>query len=559
MRLELSRLVLVKRYLWGSLIVAIAPLVLLAVLYDRYTSDLLSTLLTKKVLGELEAVSVKMTGFLNARAKRLDNLVDLPDVTEALSVRQGKPLPTKLMDLLLLEAGDPDIYNIEFFDHTGQCIRAVPTPSKEDMVKDYSALPTLKIGNLEILGPVIPDDGRPGWFLIRKPITRNGRKIGALAFRTRLASFTELASSVSRRGVYEPNIRIDDKTYLSVVGTKVQMREPLRSLQEKTTGWQISLVRHGPDIQNPRDQIRYLLLIVAIFSGLGVVYLFVHMSERLARMINPLNEGAKAIARGDFSVKVSEKAPGELRTLAQSFNEMTSHLNSLISSRVDMERRAALGNFAAGIAHEVRNPLTTIRTSIHGLKRLDNDPYRQEIFQVMIDEIVRVDGIVTEFLEYARPREPRKEVIPVNYIFRSMEALISATLQEANIKLVKTGDMSILLDVDPGQLRQVIMNIVLNAIEAMPEGGYLTIRSQCIGDFAEINIQDTGQGIDEENLSKALVPFFTTKGKGTGLGLSICNQLVTANGGTLEIDSVVGQGTSVSIRIPVVREGGVDV
>ncbi len=559
MRLELSRLVLVKRYLWGSLIVAIAPLVLLAVLYDRYTSDLLAKLLTEKVVGELEATSVKMTGFLNARAKRLDNLVDLPEVTEAFSVKKEDPLPTKLMDLLLLEVGDPDIYNIEFFDLSGKCVRSVPTPSKQDTVTDYRKLPVQKIGSLEIIGPVLPHDGRPGWFLIRKPITRNGQQIGALAFKTRLASFTELAASISRPGVYEPNIRLGNGTYLSVVGTKVMMREPLAALEEKLTGWQISLVRNGPDIEDPRDRIRYLLLIVAIFSGLGVVYLFVHMSERLARMINPLNEGAKAIARGDFSVKVSEKAPGELRTLAQSFNEMTSHLNTLISSRVDMERRAALGNFAAGIAHEVRNPLTTIRTSIHGLKRLDNDPYRQEIFQVMIDEIIRVDAIVTEFLEYARPREPRKEVIPVNYIFRSMEALISGTLQEANIKLVKTGDMSILLDVDPAQLRQVIMNIVLNAIQAMPKGGYLTIRSQNIGEFAEINILDTGQGISEENLGKILVPFYTTKGKGTGLGLPICNQLITANGGTLEIDSVVGQGTSVSIKIPVVKEGGVDV
>ncbi len=555
MRLELSRLVLVKRYLWGSLIVAIAPLVLLAVLYDRYTSDLLANLLTAKVGGELEATSVKMKGFLNAQAKRLDNLVDLPEVGEAFSIENNKALPTKLMDLLLLEVGDSDIYNIEFFDLSGNCIRAVPMPPRQNRVKDYSTLPLQKVGNLEILGPVIPENARPGWFLIRKPVIRDRKLVGYMAFKTRLASFTELAAPISRRGVYEPHIKVSNGMYFSVVGTRVAMREPLARPREILPGWEISLVRNGADIENPRDRIRYLLLIVAIFSGLGVVYLFVHMSERLARMINPLNEGAQAIAKGDFSVKVSENAPGELKTLAQSFNEMVSHLNSLISSRVDMERRAALGSFAAGIAHEVRNPLTTIRTSIHGLKRLDADPYRQEIFQVMIDEIIRVDAIVTEFLEYARPREPRKEVIPVSYIFKSMEALISATLQEANIQLVKTGDMSVLLDVDPAQLRQVLMNVVLNAIQAMPEGGYLTIRSQGIGDFAEINILDTGQGISEENLSKVLVPFYTTKGKGTGLGLSICNQLVSANGGTLEIDSIAGQGTSVTIRVPIMRRG----
>lgn len=552
MRLELSRLVLVKRYLWGSLIVAIAPLVLLAALYDRYSSDLLDNLLTERIDRELNTTSVKMIGFINTQIKRLDNLVDLPEITQVFTQNSKARLPNQLVDFLYLEIGNPDIYGVEFFNSGGEYLRSLPPQSREQQAPDYSSLPVIQYNGAEILGPVLADNGRPGWFLLRKKIIRNESIIGSLALRVRLSSLTELASTLSNSGIYEPRISVSENIHLSVVGSEVRDNEPSTDKSMRVLdGWKVSLVRSGKNIEGSRDKIRYVLLVVAILSCIAVVWIFVHMSEKMARFISPLNEGANAISRGDFSIKISENAPGELKNLARSFNKMSTQLTKMISSRVDMERQAALGNFAAGIAHEVRNPLTTMRTTVHGLMRQEERPEHQKMFQVVIDEILRVDAIVEEFLGYARPREPRKEAIQAKEIFKSIEALISGTLQEKQIRLALTGDSSLILHVDPAQLRQILMNIVLNAIQAMDEGGYLTIRSQLRGSFAEIMVKDTGSGIAQENLDKVFTPFYTTRAKGTGLGLSICRQLVMANGGDLQIESTVGEGTTVLIKIPV--------
>ncbi len=551
MRLELSRLVLVKRYLWGSLIVAIVPLVLLAALYDRYSSDLLDNLLTERVDGELHTTSVRMISFINAQIKRLDNLVDLPEITQVFSKEPTTRLPTQLIDFLYLEIGNPDIYGVEFFNAKGGCLRSLPPQSKKQQVPDYAKLPVIVYNGAEILGPVVPSDGRPGWFLLRKKIIRNERVIGSLALKVRLSSFTELAASLFHSGIYEPRISIYDNIHLSVVGTQVLNDIPVSKELNVLDGWNVSLVRSGKNIEGSRDNIRYALLVVAIFACLAVVWIFIHMSEKLARVILPLNEGAKAISRGDFSVRVNENGPGELRNLAQSFNQMSTQLSTLINSRIDMERQAALGNFAAGIAHEVRNPLTTMRTTVHGLMRHEEKPEHQKMFQVVIDEILRVDAIVEEFLGYARPREPRKEAIQAKEIFKSIEALISGTLQEKQIRMALAGDSSLVLHVDPAQLRQILMNVVLNAIQSMDAGGYLTIRSQLERGYAEIMVKDTGEGIGPEKLDKVFTPFYTTRAKGTGLGLSICRQLTMANGGDLQIESTLGEGTTVFIKIPV--------
>lgn len=556
MRLELSRLVLVKRYLWGSLVVAIVPLVLLAALYDRYSTDLLDNLVVERIDGELEATSVKMESFINTHVKRLENIIDLPEVADSFADAQDKVLSSQLIDLLYLEVENPDIYGVEFLDSSGQRLRAIPHLSEQLSSPDYSQLPHVQSRRVEIIGPILPENGRPGWFLLRKPVLRESQVIGALALKVRLASLTELASSLYRRGVYEPRILINEDTVISVVGTPADSRQVLASSREFVPNWRVALVNSGKDIEQPLDRIRYALLFFTLLSGIGVVWLFVHMSERLARMITPLNEGAKSIARGDFSVRVSEDGPGELKSLARSFNEMSSHLDAMIISRVDVDRRAVLGNLAAGIAHEIRNPLATVRTSIHGLRITEKDPERAELYQVIVDEIMRIDEIVEEFLIYARPRDSRKEPTPARDVFNGIQALMSSTALEHDVKLNILVDPSLVLYVDPGQFRQILMNLMLNAIQAIPDGGVLTLRANSNGNMAEIVIEDTGVGIEEANLAKVKVPFFTTKRRGTGLGLAICAQLLRANEGELEIESTPGIGTRVTVKIPIVMGEG---
>lgn len=558
MRMEFNRLVLVKRYLWGSLLVAIIPLALMAGLYDRYSSYLHDKLIVERIDGDLQTALVKMQGFLDTQIYHLENLADLPEIGEFLIRGKTHSASPQLTDFFYLITNSQDIYGAEFFDVEGELVHSIPTRSISTLSQTYNQLPIVKTKSVEILGPIAPKNGKPGWFLIRKNVIRLGEKIGTIVLKVRLTSFTEQASLLYRVGVYQPflntaSLNTTFRQSFSVVGTQEIPGSLITTSASFLPGWTLSLHSFGKDIADPRLYIRYLLLIFAALSAFGIVALFVHMSERLAHLISPLNEGARSIAKGDFSVRVSEDGPGEIKSLAKSFNEMSARLNSLIHTRVDSERRAALGNLAAGIAHEVRNPLAIISTTIHGLKRSEKDQNRKDMLEIINEEIIRTDGIVEEFLDYARPREPKNEATLVRDVLNSVVTLTSATMSKQKVKLNRTGDASIRLDVDSSHLRQVLMNIVLNSLDAMPDGGHLTIRTTRNESSGEILIQDSGAGMDAACLKKAQTPFFTSKKGGTGLGLAICSQLISANGGTLNIESELGKGTSVSLTFPLAK------
>ncbi len=501
-------------------------------------------LLLERIEGDLQTAIVKINSFVNAQHKRLDNLADLPEINSVFTQDSDTHLSPRLLDFLYLEIGDPDIYGIAFYNAEGEFIRAFPSWS-EQTYSENGVYGNSNVAESELIQAVLPQSGRPGWFLIKKTVIRNQVNIGTLTLMVRLASMTEQTSPLYLRGVYEPIIITPDNEALSVVGNTVTSKDLLIESENFLPGWHIAL-QHIGKINKESDIGRWLLVLAAI-SALGIMWLFISMSERLARMITPLNDGAQAIANGDLTTQVPENGPGELGTLAHSFNNMSKQLNSMIKTRVYSERQASLGKLATGIAHEIRNPLATIRTTVHGLIRSETHPAHKEMLQVVNDEVIRTDAIVEEFMNYARPREPHKEFIPVGDVLATVSTLASASALETNVTMSITGDTSLVIHVDPGQLSQVLMNIVLNALQAMPEGGHLTLRTHREGKYAHLTVTDTGQGIPEDQLIEIQAPFFTTKKNGTGLGLAICAQLVHVNDGRMEIQSVYGEGTTVHI------------
>lgn len=544
-----SKLNLARRYLWGALVAALIPLVLISVTYDRYSASLLKTLVTNRLNSDVEAVAARMSTYLAAHRNRLENIADLRDVT--LFFQSGDPaLSSQLTDLMLLEVESPDIYAIEFSDAQEKVVLTIPASRRAQRPKNYTTLPYVEVVDTEIIGPVLPDGGRPGWILIRQPVMREQQLLGYVAIRSRLSSLTELASDLAKPGIYTPQLTIFDRIHLSVVGTQMKAGKILARSSQVLPGWRLSLVEGGSDLNEPRLRIRYLLLLLAIVSVLGLVFLFLKMSQRLSGYLTPLNTGAQAIANGDFSVPVSEEGPGELGALAKSYNRMRDQLGKLIASRVDMERRATLGNMAAGIAHEIRNPLTTVSATLHGLRRGETDAERKEMYDLVSSEITRVDQTISEFVNFAKPRAPEREVVRIRDVLKSVQTLINATAHERSISVSLSGDSTLKIYVDPNQLRQILLNLSLNAFDAMPDGGQLRFRSYEDGGQAKIVVADNGTGMTEAVLAKILRPFFTTSSEGTGLGLSITNQLVEANGGEMKFDSVLNDGTTVSLRFP---------
>jgi len=218
------------------------------------------------------------------------------------------------------------------------------------------------------------------------------------------------------------------------------------------------------------------------------------------------------------------------------------------------ERLKALGTLAAGIAHEIRNPLATINFNTQMLQReLNLDSAQQQMFEDVFQQIKKIDRIVQQVLSFAKPREPQFLPYHINDIVSYCHDLAKAHLRKTNTEVLF--DLSVelpMLVVDFNQVSQVIINLMINAIEAMPEGGVLSIRTR----FQEepeaivLEVVDTGQGILEEDRDRIFDPFFTRKSEGTGLGLSISRQILEKHGAFIEMDSQVGEGTTFRIIFP---------
>jgi signal transduction histidine kinase len=218
------------------------------------------------------------------------------------------------------------------------------------------------------------------------------------------------------------------------------------------------------------------------------------------------------------------------------------------------ERLAALGEMTAGVAHEVRNPLGIISSTAELLRqRLNRYEPDNRLAQIIVEEANRLNTKVSEFLDFARPREPNLQPCELNKVLdRSIELLhpeIDRLHIAVNREYQTDGQTQA---ADPGLLHQAFLNILLNAIQAMPEGGTLevSVASGPNGQGTEIQVRDTGDGIESETLKKVFNPFYTTKEKGSGLGLPIVKSIIESHRGTIRIDSAPGEGTSVIIELP---------
>ena len=556
MKSYLHQLTLVKRYLWVSLSLTVIPLVIIVALYDGHNASLANRLLLEKTEGEIQATVVKLESFIDVQIKRLNDLADLQVVDSVFNRQLQTPIfSEQLLDFLYFETSDVDIYSIEFYDVNGLFLSSLP---KSNEKVNYLRESGTQVDLVTVSDPVFPSSGKPGWFHIYKRVIRRAETIGTIALKVRLSSLTEKTASLYRAGIYESVIFTPNKKSLNTVGTVINHDVSLINSKTFMAGWHIGLKQNSQPVV--KTGVRHWLLFLVLLMAIGIILLFLSMSRRLASWVIPLSDGARAISRGELNVKVAEDGPGELGMLARSFNDMSDQLSSMIESRVDVERRAALGNLATGIAHEIRNPLATIGTTVHGLIGSEKSPERKKMLEAVDDEIIRTDAIVEEFMNYARPREPKMETVSISDVFDHVKILVSATALESDVEINLLGQRSLMVFADLGHLRQVLMNIIFNALQAMPNGGHLRLRAVAKGDVAEITISDTGIGIDADKLASVQQPFFTTKRSGTGLGLSICAQLIQSNNGSLDIDSHLGVGTTVTISLPLLKsndlEGG---
>jgi signal transduction histidine kinase len=223
------------------------------------------------------------------------------------------------------------------------------------------------------------------------------------------------------------------------------------------------------------------------------------------------------------------------------------------------EKLASLGTLAAGVAHEIRSPLTAINVRLHSLKKnLVQDSSEQEDALVIGHEIQRLERIVQDFLQFARPAEPKFHTVSADSLLARMQLLFGTQFEKTSIRLNLESVPDIWVQVDPHQMEQVLINLIQNAAESMERGGTITLRvrngtSRLNGRACPVvmlEVSDTGTGIPPEVRKRIFDPFFTTKEEGTGLGLAIASRIIEKHGGSIECRSEVNRGTTFVILLP---------
>ena len=249
----------------------------------------------------------------------------------------------------------------------------------------------------------------------------------------------------------------------------------------------------------------------------------------------------------------------DLESAAQQLKRVYGELQTSLEQVKRADRLSAVGQLAAGLAHEVRNPLASIEGAIDILERDSTGERRAEFLAIIKMECRRLGRLLTNLLDFARPRPPQVESVAVESLIDPVLALASHTAGEASIVLGKILSPGLSpIQGDPEQLKQVILNLTLNAIQAMPEGGEITLSARRDGERIVIEVADEGTGMPEGEIDRIFDPFYTTKDTGTGLGLSVAYQIIAQHHGTITARRNPDKGMTFTIWLPLVQPGAAE-
>ncbi len=309
-------------------------------------------------------------------------------------------------------------------------------------------------------------------------------------------------------------------------------------------------------------------LVTAGVVGVAALALVILFASSMTKSLKVLTRATREIAKGNFSVKIPLTGGGEIGALAERFQKMIEELGwregalkEATKSLMRSEKMTALGALGAGIAHEVKNPMTSIRGYAQmGLRKLDSKHPVYEYFRTIEKETGRSLDILKNLLRFSRQETSDLELIDLNPVIDDAMKLVSHQLEMKGVKVVAHLHRETLrVKGNANQLEQVLLNLLMNAGDAMEDGGIITLTTDVVGEkMARIRVSDTGCGMPEEVAGRIFDPFFTTKpvGKGTGLGLSVSYGIIKEHHGEIAVKSVKGEGTTFTIQIPIVEAEG---
>ncbi|MBD3184746.1 HAMP domain-containing protein [Candidatus Poribacteria bacterium] len=318
----------------------------------------------------------------------------------------------------------------------------------------------------------------------------------------------------------------------------------------------LCLISFIGDIAQAKRRSAITIILVALSGIILVCILGIWIAGSITAPVKQLVKTTEKVAAGDLTAKAEVDTKDEIGLLANSFNQMTAELKLSRDKLIQSEKLAAVGQLAAGIAHDIRNPLTSMKMIVQLLKRrLKDDSESLKPLQAVLDEISRLELSINGLLDFARPMELDLRPMDISKTIEDVLKLTEADLKHRKIHLVKNIKPELpLVLMDENRIKQVLMNIIVNAMQSMSENGELNVSSGYDREKGEVwvKIADTGTGMEQDVLEHVYEPFFSARSGGTGLGLANVKKMIDMHNGNITIKSKINQGTKVKIAIGIV-------
>ncbi len=392
--------------------------------------------------------------------------------------------------------------------------------------------------------------------------TAEKQRVIEMQFSGLIEDMPEVHQRTRTIAAYQRNMKGLYEYYNADIGSPEQL-EQIQTIQETATRLGRELTTDIEKVERrERERVFELLdrsrdyLLLSLFSlSILTVLTAIFLLVKLNRPLKTIEAGIKRIVNGEFDKIPDIKTGDEFEHLAQSLNHMIEELDRRKNQLVQAEKMSSLGTLTSGVAHELNNPLNNISTSVQIIREEIEEPdmeFKINMLTEVEQEINRARDIIRALLEFSRQSNFSAEEIPFKTLIQSTMHLISGEIP-SDIEVVIDVDETLTGTMDPRRVQQVLLNLIINGVYAMEEGGgKLTISAARESGTFKFTVSDTGQGIDPENLAKIFDPFFTTRevGKGSGLGLSIIHGIIEQHGGSIDVESQLGQGTAFTVSLP---------
>ncbi|MGA3131191.1 MAG: ATP-binding protein [Terracidiphilus sp.] len=379
----------------------------------------------------------------------------------------------------------------------------------------------------------------------------SGNLPGASSYQKLIDAARTTGQQVS--GIVSPTSRREDSLNATAIPLKNEQGNVMAVLV-------VAIARSG--MVEAQQHIRAIAYGVAAGGILLAIAFSLWIAARVSRPIEQLARAAEEVAGGNWGVRVPPRGRDEVSVLARSFNHMTEQLQSQRDRLVQSERVAAWRELARRLAHELKNPLFPLQLTVENLVRArelspaEFDEVFRESTATLATEIANLKTIIGRFSDFSKMPKPELERIDAKNVVERVRALYENAASQnakidAKIKIaVDAARTPMPLDADPELLHRALSNLVLNAMDAMHDGGVLTISARLKGETVELRVSDTGQGLTPEECERLFTPYYTTKQHGTGLGLAIVQSVIADHAGTIAVESTAGGGATFIITLP---------